>query len=53
MAITVADLLEMQHLRLSLVSGEGGVQRSVSWTHVSDLPEPWRWLARLCRHRYR
>ena len=44
MAITVADLLEMQHLRLSLVSGEGGVQRSVSWTHVSDLPEPWRWL---------
>lgn len=44
MAITVADLLEMQHLRLSLVSGEGGVKRSVSWTHVSDLPEPWRWL---------
>lgn len=44
MAITVADLLEMQHLRLSLVSGEAGAQRSVSWTHVSDLPEPWRWL---------
>lgn len=44
MAITVADLLEMQHLRLHLVSGDGGVQRSVSWTHVSDLPEPWRWL---------
>ncbi|GAB7006395.1 PucR family transcriptional regulator [Nocardioides sp. AN3] len=44
MAITVADLLEMPHLRLSLVSGEDGVRRSVSWTHVSDLPEPWRWL---------
>ncbi|MBM0123728.1 PucR family transcriptional regulator [Pimelobacter simplex] len=44
MAITVADLLEMQHLRLHLVSGKGGVGRSVSWTHGSDLPEPWRWL---------
>lgn len=44
MAITVADLLEMQHLRLHLVAGEAGVDRSVSWTHVSDLPEPWRWL---------
>lgn len=44
MAITVADLLEMQHLRLHLVSGSAGVDRAVSWTHVSDLPEPWRWL---------
>lgn len=44
MAITVADLLELPHLRLHLVSGEKGVSRSVSWTHVSDLPEPWRWL---------
>lgn len=44
MAITVADLLEMQHLRLGLVSGADGLDRAVSWTHVSDLPEPWRWL---------
>lgn len=44
MAIRVADLLEMPHLRLSLLAGDDGVQRSVSWTHVSDLPEPWRWL---------
>ncbi|WP_418057505.1 PucR family transcriptional regulator [Pimelobacter simplex] len=44
MAITVADLLEMQHLRLRLVAGDAGVRRTVSWTHVSDLPEPWRWL---------
>ncbi|GAB3861110.1 PucR family transcriptional regulator [Nocardioides maradonensis] len=44
MAITVADLLEMPHLRLRLVSGDEGVRRAVSWTHVSDLPEPWRWL---------
>ncbi|GAA3659272.1 PucR family transcriptional regulator [Nocardioides ginsengisoli] len=44
MAITVRDLLEMPHLRLRLHSGAGGVDRAVSWTHTSDLPEPWRWL---------
>jgi len=44
MAITVADLLEMPHLRLHLHSGAGGLDRDVSWTHTSDLPEPWEWL---------
>lgn len=44
MAITVADLLEMPHLRMRLFSGAAGVDREVSWTHTSDLPEPWRWL---------
>lgn len=44
MAITVADLLEMPHLRLHIVSGRDGLERAVTWTHVSDLPEPWRWL---------
>jgi purine catabolism regulator len=42
--ITVADLLEMPHLRLHLHSGAGGLVRDVSWTHTSDLPDPWRWL---------
>ncbi|MBL1120706.1 PucR family transcriptional regulator ligand-binding domain-containing protein [Streptomyces sp. 110] len=45
MAITIADLLEMPHLRLHLHSGTDGLDREVSWTHTSDLPEPWRWLA--------
>ena len=44
MAITVADLLEMPHMRLRLHSGGSGVGRNVTWTHTSDLPEPWRWL---------
>jgi len=44
MAITVADLLEMPHLRLHLYSGVGGLDRDVSWTHTSDLPDPWEWL---------
>src|SRR4051794_10969257 len=44
MAITVADLLEMPHMRLRLHSGGAGVGRDVTWTHTSDLPEPWRWL---------
>lgn len=45
MAITIANLLEMPHLRLHLHSGAGGLDREVSWTHTSDLPETWRWLA--------
>ncbi|WP_328377331.1 PucR family transcriptional regulator ligand-binding domain-containing protein [Streptomyces sp. NBC_00440] len=44
MTITVAELLEMPHLRLRLLSGRDGLQREVSWTHTSDLPEPWQWL---------
>ena len=43
--ITVRELLEMPHLRLSLHSGESGLDRAVSWTHTTDLPEPWRWVA--------
>jgi purine catabolism regulator len=42
--ITVAELLEMPHLRLRLSSGRDGLQREVSWTHTCDLPEPWQWL---------
>ncbi|MEV6233925.1 PucR family transcriptional regulator [Saccharopolyspora shandongensis] len=45
MGITVADLLELPHLRLHLHSGAGGLGREVTWTHTSDLPEPWQWLA--------
>ncbi|WP_026196935.1 PucR family transcriptional regulator [Sciscionella marina] len=45
MAITVADLLEVPHLRLRLHSGTSGLDREISWVHTSDLPEPWRWLA--------
>ena len=45
MPITVRELLEMPHLRLSLHAGGSGLDRDVSWTHTTDLPEPWRWVA--------
>lgn len=34
----------MPHLRLRLHSGQSGLDRQVTWTHTSDLPEPWQWL---------
>lgn len=44
MGVTVAELLQMPHLRLRLHSGKAGVDREVSWVHTSDLPDPWQWL---------
>lgn len=43
MAITVRELIRLPHLRFTLVAGEAGLDREVSWVHTSDLPEPWRW----------
>jgi PucR family transcriptional regulator, purine catabolism regulatory protein len=44
-AITVEDLLVQPHLRLELLAGSKGLGNVVTWTHSSDLPEPWDWLA--------
>lgn len=44
MGITVAELLEIPHLRLRLHSGGSGLHRELSWTHTSDLPQPWEWV---------
>ena len=44
MAITVGDLVSSPHLRMRVHSGESGLDRPVAWTHVCDLPEPWRWV---------
>jgi PucR family transcriptional regulator, purine catabolism regulatory protein len=44
MSITVRELVQLPHLRLTLTAGEAGVDREVSWVHSSDLPDPWRWL---------
>lgn len=44
MSITVGDLVERPHLRLRVHSGGSGLHREVLWTHVSDLPEPWRFV---------
>ncbi|MDX6331026.1 MAG: hypothetical protein QOI83_3409 [Streptomycetaceae bacterium] len=45
MAITVRELLETPHLRLSLLAGARGLERRISWAHTSDLPNPWEWLS--------
>lgn len=44
MAITVSELVDIPHLGLETLAGESGGQRTISWTHTSDLPEPWRWI---------
>ena len=44
MSITVRELLQLPHLRLTLTAGEAGLDRLVSWVHSSDLPNPWEWL---------
>lgn len=43
--LTVQDLLDVPHLHLSLLAGASGVDREVSWVHISDLQDPWKWLA--------
>ncbi len=44
MSITVRELLQLPHLRLTLTAGQAGLDRQVSWVHPSDLPNPWQWL---------
>lgn len=44
MSITVLELTRLPHLQLTLVAGENGVDREVTWVHTSDLPNPWEWL---------
>jgi purine catabolism regulator len=43
MSITVRELLQLPHLRLTLMAGEAGLDREISWVHTSDLPDPWKW----------
>ena len=43
-AITVGELAETPHLGLEVLAGASGLSREISWTHTSDLPEPWRWV---------
>jgi len=43
-SITVRELLQLPHLRLTLTAGADGLDRQISWVHTSDLPNPWQWL---------
>lgn len=42
--LTIGELIEIPHLRLSLLAGGQGLDRRVTWVHISDLPNPWEWL---------
>jgi PucR family transcriptional regulator, purine catabolism regulatory protein len=42
--LTVEQLLRSPALQLSLLAGEAGLSRSVSWAHVSELGDPTPWL---------
>ncbi len=44
MTMTVRDLLERPRLQLTLVGGGAGLEREVTWAHVSDLAAPWDFL---------
>ena len=41
--ITVRELLQLPHLRMTLIAGEVGLDREISWVHTSDLPDPRKW----------
>lgn len=42
--VSVRDLVELPHLQATLLAGEAGLDRRVSWAHVSDAFDPWNWL---------
>ncbi|MGW6522898.1 PucR family transcriptional regulator [Streptomyces sp. NPDC054962] len=42
--LTVEDLLSFPALQLSVKAGFGGLGRSVSWAHASELTDPTPWL---------
>ncbi|GAB7003306.1 hypothetical protein JCM18899A_07770 [Nocardioides sp. AN3] len=42
--VTVRDLVELRYLQATLLAGEAGLDRRVSWAHVSDAFDPWNWL---------
>src|SRR5580692_8307072 len=44
MAVTVRGLLERPRLELTVVGGASGLDREITWAHISDLPAPWDYL---------
>jgi purine catabolism regulator len=43
-SISVRDLVKLPYLQATLLAGEDGLDRRVSWAHVCDSAEPWNWL---------
>ncbi|NLE23430.1 MAG: hypothetical protein GX624_11735 [Actinobacteria bacterium] len=42
--ITVQDILEIPELDLRLLAGKGSIGNPVRWVHISEVPDPTRWL---------
>jgi purine catabolism regulator len=42
--VTIADLVALPHLGLTLAAGGAGAEKSVLWTHTSELEDPGPWL---------
>lgn len=41
--ITVGQLAQIPHLQTRVLAGYGGLDRRVTWAHVSDVSNPWDW----------
>ncbi|WP_431868835.1 PucR family transcriptional regulator [Nocardiopsis eucommiae] len=44
MSITVRDITASPHLEVTASAGRSGLDRVVRWAHVTELPDPVRWL---------
>lgn len=42
--VTVRDLVELRYLQATTIAGISGLDRRVTWAHVSDAFDPWNWL---------
>ncbi|MGI5133399.1 PucR family transcriptional regulator [Streptomyces sp. CA-106110] len=40
----VSDLVDMPHLRLTVMAGAAGLTNHIAWAHSSDLDTPWQWM---------
>lgn len=43
-SVSVRDIVELRHLQATLLAGEKGLDRRVTWAHVTDAFDPWNWL---------
>jgi purine catabolism regulator len=43
-SISVRNLSELPYLQAKVLAGEAGLDRRVTWAHVSDAMDPWNWL---------
>ncbi len=41
---TVQDILEIPELHLRLLAGKGSTSNPVRWVHISEVPDPTKWL---------